>query len=91
MKKPTNQKAEILLELIERKKISRLEIMKYCGIANPTAVISQLRKILYPLGCVIDFVPRKTTNKHGRKIQYAEWRLSNKPEARKIYQKINAK
>lgn len=86
MKKPKNQKAEVLYELIKRKSINRMQIMQECGILNVTAIISILR---------LDYnLPIKTTdiaaiNKHGRAVQYAHWSLTDKVMGKEIYEIIN--
>jgi hypothetical protein len=78
MKKPTNQKAEILSELLSRKQIGQL-------------VLRSVKSHSYYFSTSSSRVRIKSVNRYGRKIQYAEWKLSNKPEARKIYSSINAK
>ncbi len=86
MKKPKNQTAEVLYELIKRGKITRQSIMKSCGILNVTARISNLRN-RFGLDVICKEVP--VVNKYGRDTMYGEWSLSDPEEAELLYSKIN--
>jgi hypothetical protein len=70
MKKPNNQTAEVLFELIEKEKVSRLMFLKNTGILN----VADLR---IRHGIPIKCEKVKTTNKHGRVITYGVWSLEN--------------
>jgi len=74
MKKPKNQTAEVLFELIEKQKVSRLMFLKNTGILNVTARIADLR---IRHGIPIKCEKVKTTNKHGRVITYGVWSLES--------------
>ena len=85
MKKPTNQLQEVLFELLQKKSIDRMSIMKNTGILNVTARIAELRnKYGVPVKCE----KYKLLNKHGRPISYGIWSLTNKNEANTIYNNL---
>lgn len=86
MKKPNNQTAEVLYELIMKSAITRMSIMYQTGILNLTARISNLRN---KHGIIIICDKVETTNKHGRNISYGKWRLFDKKSAKLLYSKIN--
>lgn len=86
MKKPNNQTAEVLYELIKKSAITRMSIMTQTGILNLTARIADLR-IRYGINVICDKV--LTKNKHGRPISYGKWRLFDKKSAALLYDKIN--
>ena len=88
LSKPRNQIAEVLFELITKETITRKSILESCGILNVTARIADLRIHFF-----IDVKCQEieTTNKHGRKITYGKWYLSEKAKENIIdkYEKIN--
>jgi hypothetical protein len=84
MTTPTNQNAEVLNLLLTEKRQTSLNLVMN-GILNPTARITNLRKMGVNIIC--DFI--KHTNKFGRTIKYGEFYVLNKREARKIYTEIN--
>jgi hypothetical protein len=86
MKKPNNQTAEVLYELLTNKCITRMSVMYTTGILNLTARIADLR-IRYGINIICDKVILK--NKHGRPISYGKWRLFDKKSAALLYDKIN--
>lgn len=88
MKKPTNQTAEVLYELIKKSAITRMSIMHQTGILNLTARIADLRN---KFGIVVLCDKVKITNKHGRKTDYGKWRLENKKIGIALYNKVNKK
>lgn len=84
MTTPTNQNAEVLNLLLTEKRQTSLNLVMN-GILNPTARITNLRKMGVNIIC--DLI--KQTNKFGRTIHYGEFSILNKKDARKIYTQIN--
>ena len=75
MKKPNNQTAEVLFELIKNDQMTRSDFFKQTGILNVTARIANLRNI-HGINVVCKKI--ETTNKHGRNISYGSWSLKDK-------------
>ena len=86
MKKPKNQTAEVLFELLTNKSFTRRSILIDCGILNVCARITDLRK-KHNLSIICTKIITK--NKHNRTINYGRWTLENKSQAEEVYQKIN--
>lgn len=84
MKNPKNQNAEVLFLLIHEKQ-TRRSIFLSTDILNPSARISNLRK----LGCDIYCTYISKVNKFGRNIKYGIFELLNKEFAKELYDKIN--
>jgi hypothetical protein len=85
MKKPNNQTAEVLYELIRKSSVTRKSIMIQTGILNLPARVLDLRR----KGIDINCLKIETKNKHGRNISYGKWMLVDKKSARTIYSTIN--
>lgn len=83
---PKTQNAEVLFELIFNKQISRATIFRETSILNLPARIHDLRK-KFGIDIICDWI--KTENKHGRKIRYGVWSLTDKQKAKLVYEKIN--
>lgn len=83
MKKPINQKTEVLYSLLTQGQQGTLDLVGY-GICNPTSVITLLRRDGVDIVC--DTIQHK--NKFGRKITYGRFKLSNKTQAKTIYNKL---
>ncbi len=83
MKKPINQKMEVLNLLLTNEQTS-LDIIRV-GVINPSSKISQLRQ----LGVNIICENQKHKNKFGRNISYGKFKILNKRESTKIYNSLN--
>jgi hypothetical protein len=84
--KPTNQKAEILFELINKNSASRTDLMEMTGCLNITAIISKLRlDNEIDVKCNFNHV----LNKHGRPVKFGIYNLVNKGDALHKYNTIN--
>lgn len=84
MENPKTQIAETLHLLITRTMMTTLAF-EGNGILNPTAKMSELRK----LGVEIDCEMRPKVNRFGRKTKFGTFRLRDEEEAINIYNKIN--
>ena len=84
--KPTNQKAEILFELINQNVSTRTGLMEMTGCLNITAIISRLR-LDHEIEIKCNFMD--VLNKHGRPVKYGVYNLVNKQDALTKYNTIN--
>lgn len=84
--KPTNQRAEILFELLNKNTATRTELMEMTGCLNITAIISRLR-LDYEIEVKCNF--KETINKHGRPVKFGIYNLVDKNDGLKKYNTIN--
>lgn len=84
--KPTNQRAEILFELLNKNTASRTELMEMTGCLNITAIISRLR-LDHEIEVKCNF--KETINKHGRPVRFGIYNLVDKNDGLKKYNTIN--
>jgi hypothetical protein len=82
MKKPINQKTEVLYSLLQREQTT-MSIVKL-GVCNPTSTITHLRRAGVNILC--DNQPHK--NKFGRVIKFGTFSVLNRREATKIYNNL---
>lgn len=82
MKKPIDQKTEVLYSLLQGEQ-GTLDIVAH-GVCNPTSVITKLRQ--YGVDIVCNTIQHK--NKFGRKIKYGKFKLANKTKAKVIYNQL---
>jgi hypothetical protein len=83
MKKPIDQKTEVLYSLLTEGQQGTLDLVAH-GVCNPTSVITKLRQ--YGVDIVCDSIQHK--NKFGRKIKYGKFKLANKTKAKVIYNQL---
>ena len=88
LQRAKNQVAEVLYELLTKKKINRRDVMNETGILNLSARIGDLR-IKHNLTVKLEQV--KTKNKHGRRVVYGNWLIPDdeKEKALEVYNNIN--
>jgi hypothetical protein len=84
--RPTNQKAEILFELINKNSSTRSELMEMTGCLNITAIISKLR-LDHEIEIKCNF--KDVLNKHGRPVKFGVYNLIDKGDALQKYNTIN--
>ena len=84
--KPTNQRAEILFELLNKNTATRTELMEMTGCLNITAIISRLR-LDHEIEVKCNF--KETINKHGRPVKFGIYNLVDKNDGLKKYNTIN--
>lgn len=84
--KPTNQKAEILFELLNKSQASRTELMEMTGCLNITAIVSKLR-LDHEIEVKCNF--KEKFNKHGRPVRFVIYNLVDKMDGLKKYNTIN--
>lgn len=84
--KPTNQRAEILFELLNKNTATRTELMEMTGCLNITAIISRLR-FDHEIEVKCSF--KETINKHGRPVKFGIYNLVDKNDGLKKYNIIN--
>lgn len=84
MKKPIDQKTEVLYSLLQSEQRT-LDIVKL-GVCNPTSVITRLRSVGVDIVC--ESMPTK--NKFGRKVNFGVFRLVGKKNATKIYNQLTS-
>ena len=82
MKKPIDQKTEVLYSLLLDEQTT-IGIVKL-GVCNPTSVMTMLRKHGVDIICE----PIAHKNKFGRKISYGKFRIANRKEAKNIYNQL---
>ena len=82
MKKPIDQKTEVLYSLLQGEQTT-LGIVRL-GVCNPTSVMTMLRKIGVDIVCE----PIAHKNKFGRKISYGKFRIANRRDAKNIYNNL---
>lgn len=88
MTQPTTQLEEVLFMLLNYKEITYQKAFFNSGIINLTARISDLRNVYF-----LDVPCKKveTKNKFGRTVHYGSWSLSDKNQAKVIYNKLTAR
>lgn len=82
MKKPIDQKTEVLFSLLQAPQTT-IGIVSM-GVCNPTAVITALRQSGVEILC--ESIPHQ--NKFGRKMSFGKFRVANKTKAKTIYNKL---
>jgi hypothetical protein len=82
MKKPIDQKTEVLYSLIQGEQ-GTLDIVKM-GVCNPTSVITLLRRQGVEIVC--NSIQHK--NKFGRNIKYGKFKVASKSKAKEIYNNL---
>jgi len=82
MKKPIDQKTEVLYSLLQGEQ-GTLDIVKM-GVCNPTSVITSLRR------CGVDILCESIAhkNKFGRKVNYGKFKVQSKTKAKAIYNQL---
>ena len=78
---PESQSQEVIFELLNRLYIDRRTMMLSCNVWNLTARISELRN----KGFNIVSNKIKGVNKYGREIEFVQYRLEDKKEAKALY------
>jgi translation initiation factor IF-3 len=86
MKKPINQRAEVLWMLLNYPDMTTKDFVQI-GVMNPTSAMSILRQ----KGVGIVCETKKHKNKFGREIKYGKFNVTNKKEAKNIYNNLNVK
>lgn len=86
MKKPINQRAEVLWMLLNNRDMTTKDFVQI-GVMNPTSAMSFLRRDGVGIVCET----KKHKNKFGREIKYGKFNVTNKKEARDIYKNLNVK
>ena len=86
--KPESQLQEVLYYLIKRLNVDRRQMMLSVGILNLPELIRILR---HRYGLNIALSEIKTVNKFGRETTYGKYSISNKIEARNLYNKLQLK
>lgn len=87
LKKPKTQLQEVLYYLLEGIATTRTHFVNM-GVLNPTARMATLR---HKYGIIIDAPPIEVTNKHNRKIKFADWKIINRKHAIEVYEKLTEK
>lgn len=82
MKKPIDQKTEVLYSLLQSPQTT-IGIVSL-GVCNPTSVITNLRKAGVDIIC--QPVPHK--NKFGRKMSFGRFIVANRTKAKTIYNQL---
>lgn len=86
MKHPINQRAEVLFMLLNQNDMTTKDFVSI-GVMNPTSAMSILRQ----KGVNIICENKKHKNKFGREIKYGKFNITNRREAKSIYNKLNVK